>query len=317
LFLNETSENSAFGYKALSLNTVGTNNAFGAFALEQNTIGSLNTAFGYAALRANVTGSSNSAFGYLALTNNKSGGNSAFGRVALYLNQTGFNNTAYGEAALYNIVSGSYNTAIGELAGTFIPSSAINVTCIGYGAGWNTTLNNHINVGNASVEWIGGQTGWFHYSDKRMKNDINDDVPGLSFITRLKPITYHIDIDKQEEIANAGKKEIESELVKPIQKNWEGKYDIEKTKMTGFFAQDVEEAAKSINYSFNGVHNPKNGGLLSLDYSAFVVPLVKAVQEQQKIIEDQNKKIDKQQQQIDLLIKEMQSLKRDLITEKN
>ena len=87
--------------------------------------------------------------------------------------------------------------------------------------------------------------------------------------------------------------------------------------MTGFFAQDVEEAAKAINYSFNGVHNPKNGGLLSLDYSAFVVPLVKAVQEQQKLIEDQHKKIDNQQQQINVLIKEIQSLRKDLITEKN
>ena len=66
----------------------------------------------------------------------------------------------------------------------------------------------------------------------------------------------------------------------------------QKIKMTGFFAQDVEDAAKSINYSFSGVHSPKNGGLYSLDYSAFVVPLVKAVQEQQVTIEKQQKLID-------------------------
>ena len=81
-------------------------------------------------------------------------------------------------------------------------------------------------------------------------------------------------------------------MTKAAKKDWEGKYDVEKIKMTGFFAQDVEEAAKSINYSFSGVHNPKNGGLLSIDYSAFVVPLVKAVQEQQSIIEKQQKLID-------------------------
>ena len=73
--------------------------------------------------------------------------------------------------------------------------------------------------------------------------------------------------------------------------------------MTGFFAQDVEEAAKAINYSFNGVHNPKNGGLLSLDYSAFVVPLVKAVQEQQTLIE-------KQQKQINDLIRRIEALEK-------
>ena len=113
------------------------------------------------------------------------------------------------------------------------------------------------------------------------------------------------------------KNEVNLKLINSQQKDWNGKYDVERIKMSGFFAQDVEEAAKSINYSFNGVHNPKNGGLLSLDYSAFVVPLVKAMQEQQKIIDDQNKKIDRQQQQIDQLIKEMQSLKKDLITQNN
>ena len=164
------------------------------------------------------------------------------------------------------------------------------------------------------MTWIGGQTGWFHYSDRRIKNNIQDDVPGLSFISKLKPITYHVDIRKQEEIAN-NRKKLDSDYSKELKKDWEGKYDVEKIKMTGFFAQDVEEAAKSINYSFSGVHNPKNGGLYSLDYSAFVVPLVKAVQEQQQIIDDQNKKIDRQQQQIDLLIKEMQSLKKDLLTQ--
>ena len=55
---------------------------------------------------------------------------------------------------------------------------------------------------------------------------------------------------------------------------------------------------------------PKNSTeTYGLSYSQFVVPLVKAVQEQQQIIKDQNKKIDKLQQQMDLLIKEMQSLK--------
>ena len=152
------------------------------------------------------------------------------------------------------------------------------------------------------MQWIGGQTGWFHYSDKRIKRDVNNDVPGLSFISQLKPITYHVDIRKQEEIANGGKK-VDSDYSKEMQKDWEGKYDVEKIKMSGFFAQDVEQAAKSINYSFSGVHNPKNGGLYSLDYSAFVVPLVKAVQEQQSTIEKQQKLIDELLKRVEALEK--------------
>ena len=73
----------------------------------------------------------------------------------------------------------------------------------------------------------------------------------------------------------------------------------EKIIYTGFVAQDVEKAAKEIGYNFSGVDAPRNeNGFYGLRYAEFVVPLVKAVQEQQKIIEDQNKKIDQQQRQI-------------------
>jgi hypothetical protein len=142
-----------------------------------------------------------------------------------------------------------------------------------------------------------------------MKQDIKDDVPGLAFITRLKPVTYHINLSKQKEIARANTND---------EKDWEGKNDIEKRKMTGFLAQDVEQAADEIGYNFSGVHTPKNGdGLYSLEYSSFVVPLVKAVQEQQKTIEDQNRKIDKLQQHLDLLLQQVQNLKKEYLTQNN
>jgi hypothetical protein len=49
---------------------------------------------------------------------------------------------------------------------------------------------------------------------------------------------------------------------------------------TGFVAQDVEKAAKSLNYDFSGVDAAKNDkDLYGLRYAEFVVPLVKAVQE--------------------------------------
>ena len=317
LFNNETGvSNTAIGYNALNLNTHSENSALGHRALSQNSSGFGNNAFGVNALTNNKDKSYNSAFGNYALTASNAYYNSAFGFSALRQNTTGEGNTGFGMQTLYNNITGSYNTAVGFGSGSGLPNNVFNVTCIGYDVGWNTTISNQVNIGNKSVSWIGGQVQWSTYSDKRMKHDISEDVPGLAFIIRLKPVTYLIDIRKQEEIANAGKK-INSDLSKGDEKDWKGKYDIEKIKMTGFIAQDVEDAARSINYSFNGVHNPKNGGLYSLEYSSFVVPLVKAVQEQQKIIEDQNNKLDKQQQQIDLLIKEMQSLKKDLITQKN
>jgi predicted RNase H-like nuclease (RuvC/YqgF family) len=62
---------------------------------------------------------------------------------------------------------------------------------------------------------------------------------------------------------------------------------------TGFLAQEVEAAAESVGYDFHGVDKPKNeNDFYGLRYAEFVVPLVKAVQEQQATIETLNKKVE-------------------------
>ena len=62
---------------------------------------------------------------------------------------------------------------------------------------------------------------------------------------------------------------------------------------TGFVAQEVEQAAKEIGFDFSGVDAPKNANdFYGLRYAEFVVPLVKAVQEQQKIIEELTRRIE-------------------------
>ena len=132
---------------------------------------------------------------------------------------------------------------------------------------------------------IGGAVSWSVGSDKRIKSNIKEDVPGLAFINLLHPVTYNLDIHKQMAITGADKRKD----FKP----WDGMYDIEKIRMTGFLAQDVEAAAKSIGYDFSGVDVPKNNtSLYGLKYADFVVPMVKAIQEQQQIIQKQQKTID-------------------------
>ena len=74
-------------------------------------------------------------------------------------------------------------------------------------------------------------------------------------------------------------------------------------KRTGFIAQEVAEAAKASGFDFSGVDQPKNADdYYGLRYAEFVVPLVKAVQEQQKMIEAQN-------EEIQMLKKEIETLK--------
>ena len=62
--------------------------------------------------------------------------------------------------------------------------------------------------------------------------------------------------------------------------------DKEQIRYTGFISQEVEAAALSVGYDFSGVSKPSNkDGLYGLRYSGFVVPLVKAMQEQQQNIQ--------------------------------
>jgi hypothetical protein len=275
LYANTTGNNNvANGSKSLYSNTIGNNNvANGNWALYSNTIGEQNVASGLRALYANTTGSYNVANGVYSLYANISGYyNVANGNSSLYNNTTGLYNVANGASTLLNNTTGNFNTAIGNESGKNLPPNVNNVTCVGSETGWNTTSSNQINIGNFSVSSISGQVNWGTYSDKRIKTDVKENVPGLAFIKQLTPVTYHLDIKKQYELAMNGKKDESADYPE--------KYDIEKITQTGFLAQDVETASKNVGYNFSGVEVPKNGqGLYKLRYAEFVVPLVQAVKE--------------------------------------
>ena len=271
--------------------------------------GASNTAVGSASLYSNTTGYYNTANGVSALGSNTTGYyNTAVGVYSLFENTTGKCNTAVGYNSLYNNIAGSYNTTLGYNAYPVTGQAFSNYTSIGYYAGSSSSSNNSVEIGNSSVGWIGGQVGWSTYSDERIKDNIKSDVPGLAFISLLNPVTYNINIHRENDMVYKGKDSA----------NWTSKYDIEKVKMTGFLAQQVAEAAKKSGYDFSGVHIPSDttNGLYSLRYSDFVVPLVKAVQElntkneiQQTIITTQNTKIETLQHQIDKQQKEIDELK--------
>ncbi len=277
------SGNTANGKSALYSNTIGgTNTANGESALYFNTTGDGNTANGFRALKFNTTGGGNTANGLFALSGNTTGSiNTANGYYALYLNSTGNYNIANGYTALYGNSTGSYNIGVGIDAGYYDIPTEDNQIAIGKSTG--TGGANKAIIGNSSQWWIGGQVAWSAISDARIKEQVQADVPGLSFIKELRPVTYHLNIHKQKEIMD---RLLGDKAKTDTMPDWEGKYDIEKIRMTGFLAQEVEAAAKKINYDFSGVDVPKvDGGLYSLRYAEFVVPLVKAVQEQQAFIE--------------------------------
>ncbi len=191
--------------------------------------------------------------------------------------------------------TGAETTAIGAFSG--FNSGVSNATAIGFQAGGVSNTHDRVEIGNTSVSWIGGQVTWHTFSDSRIKTDVREDVVGLEFIKRLRPVTYHLDIHEQNRlIYRNGKGKDLSKF------DWPTKYDIENIKMTGFIAQEVEQAAKEVGYDFSGVRKGGDDlGMYSISYAQFVVPLVKAVQEQQEMIDSQKEKIEKQQQEIERL----------------
>jgi trimeric autotransporter adhesin len=153
-------------------------------------------------------------------------------------------------------------------------SNATNTTALGYQGGsyiHTNNVSNALQLGNASVSYIYAATSTITVSDERVKKDIKENVPGIAFIRQLRPVTFHYNLAKESEIT--GIKD---------DNEWKGKHDIENIKFSGFLAQEVEKAALNTGYDFSGV---VPGKIYGLRYSEFVVPLVKAVQEQQVMID--------------------------------
>ena len=78
---------------------------------------------------------------------------------------------------------------------------------------------------------------------ERIKDNIRENVPGLAFITQLKPVTYNLNIRKQYAL-NKNMTSSTKQNTVIAEEDFPGKYDIEKMTMTGFLAQEVEAAAK-------------------------------------------------------------------------
>ncbi len=300
--------NTASGTNSLYNNSTGYfNTAIGTSVLVNNTTGYANTGSGYQALLYNNSGSFNNSSGIYSLYSNMSGFyNSAIGSYSLYSNSTGTGNIGVGHYALFSNSTGSYNTSLGYGAGCNNGQNPSNFTAIGYGSGHIAGMSNEMEIGNSSVSWIGGNVGWGTYSDKRIKDNIQSNVPGLLFINKLNPVTYNLNIHRQNEMC--GIKD---------SAQWDGKYDIEKISQTGFLAQEVEAAAIESGYDFNGVRAPHgNAKLYSIQYAAFVVPLVKAVQELANQNDELLKQVYEQKKQYEALVKRVEKLESFLDSKK-
>jgi trimeric autotransporter adhesin len=316
----DDSSNTAVGWAA-SFGSFGFQNvAIGAEALagdpNSGDAGAANTAVGFEANTSNIQGFLNVAVGRLALLNGTTGSlNTAIGAHSLLNDTSGTGNIGIGFRSGMNILSGGRNICIGDSATT---STGVLTNTIAIGHGAIVDQNNRARIGNTAMTSIGGQVNWSVLSDGRYKKDVAENVKGLDFIMKLRPVTYAYDFDKMNSTESysaedlsigsgsltssklskgsikrgVGTTKIESRL-RTLNSNFRSTNPNEGVRFTGFIAQEVEAAAKSIGFDFSGVDKPTNSDAkYALRYAEFVVPLVKAVQEQEVIIESQNRKIE-------------------------
>ncbi|NQX98732.1 MAG: tail fiber domain-containing protein, partial [Flavobacteriales bacterium] len=147
------------------------------------------------------------------------------------------------------------------------------------------------------INSIGGFANWTNVSDARFKVNVKENINGLDFILKLRPVSYNLDMDAIANWYNTpdSLRLPEAEQLKAAETQ------------TGFIAQEVEKAAQELGFEFHGVDAPKNKeSHYGLRYAEFVVPLVKATQEQQTAIEllkEQNELLKKELAEIKALLK--------------
>ncbi|HSZ32766.1 MAG TPA: tail fiber domain-containing protein [Puia sp.] len=304
------------GAQSLQSNQTSTDEiAIGHLALF-NTIGGNNIGIGYSSLYNN-TGSTtllgnNVAIGtYTLYSNTTSAGNTAFGHGALYSNSNTTlpyaENTGVGYEALYYNTTGGNNTAMGEGSGPTIASLSGTVAI---GTNAVPTQDNEAVFGSSVTTVNGGYVAWTPPSDGRFKKNITENIPGLEFITMLRPVTYTLDVHAINSfIYPAAKKGRNGEDVPNTAEDEIAVNQKEKIVYSGLIAQEVEVAAKKINYNFSGVDKPENSnGLYRLGYADFIPSLSKAVVQMSKttdslimVANTMSLLLDKIQQQLDSL----------------
>jgi len=291
------SHNIALGHQSLYALTNGAEN----ICIGNASGGNLQAATGNIAIGENALlgaegataqSSYNVAIGVQALQSaNDADNNVAVGFNALVSNTSGGGNVAIGNQALPQVTTGYYNTALGYHAG-YDATTQTNITCLGYNA--QVTGSNQVQLGDSS-------TTTYAYgavqdrSDKRDKADIQPTKLGLDFIKKLKPVDFKWDF-REDYIERIEEKDEKGTVtVKEIVHKKDGSKK-RKRFHHGLIAQDVKEVMDEMGIDFGGYQDHSiNGGrdVLSLGYEELIAPMIKAIQEQQKIIEDLEMRIKK------------------------
>jgi len=133
-----------------------------------------------------------------------------------------------------------------------------------------------------------------------LKKQVSESVVGLDFITQLRPVSYTIDYPQVAELLGEQRESFLDASLKTKSSK----------RQVGFIAQEVEALVQTTGADFHGVYAPQSKeDFYGLDYAAFVVPLVKSVQEQQAVIEALKKENAELKDQFKQLLQEVREMK--------
>jgi hypothetical protein len=267
-----SNNNTAIGYNAMSSGGVKSNNtAVGYNSLVANSTGAQNTAVG-ANAGASLTvagGDNNTAVGYNALTSANGAAcevNTAIGSLALTSVTTGTGNTGCGYNSGANLTTGVRSTYLGR-SSTANNANAFEEIVISAGA-CTGQGDNYVTIGKNGAKIYNKydtNATWTYTSDGRLKQNITADSLGLSFINRLRTVTY------QWKPSN----EVPTDMPQYGEVNTRNTTTV----MHGLIAQEVKAALDAEGVTTFAGWDQGPDGVQAVSREMFITPLIKAVQE--------------------------------------
>ena len=212
------------------------------------------------------TSTGSTAVGHQALTASTAAQNTAVGYLSGNSVNSGTSNVFLGSQAGSSLTTGSNNTILGynsnasAVGGTF--QICIGSGIVGQGDSYVTLGSNTAKIYNQ----FSTNATWTQTSDGRLKTNINDDSLGLSFINRLRPVTFNWKPSDEIDPALPYYNEVNQRNTTTV--------------IHGLIAQEVKAALDAEGCStFNGWDAGNEDTIQAISREMFISPLIKAIQE--------------------------------------
>jgi len=228
-----------------------------------------------------------------ALTGNQ---NTVVGDSAGAAMTSGANNTAVGHSSGTAVTTGIENTFLGAVSGNGVTEGSKNV-CIGYNVDNGSVTDEHVIVIGHGITGSGNDfsfgkasnvvsndfnadANWSRSSDERLKKNITNQTLGLDFINALRTVKYNWkasgELDASDaQLAHLREEDADGNIINHMDTD---------VVMHNFIAQEVKSALDTAGVSDFGGWKEDRHGVQQVSREMFVIPLVKAMQEQTAVI---------------------------------